>query len=100
MLPRVIGGGRVCRGLRFKRVARYVVESDISPEQQDWFKVEKRQRLRRLMACGVLGHHPGIQAWCHMQEAERRGLESTICRQRAAMTAKALGEIEQVKRNA
>lgn len=56
---------------QFKKVARYIIDNDVCPEQQGWHKMEKRQRLRRLMSCGVLGHHPAVRTWCWMNEAER-----------------------------
>ena len=62
----------------FKAAVRYTACNDVAVEHQHLFKAEQRQALRRLHDFAIVGHHPGIHAWCIMSEGELEQVEEAI----------------------
>ena len=55
---------------RFKGIMRNIANHEVAQDHTKWFKMEGRQKLRRLAMIGIKGHQPAIAALCKMSEEE------------------------------
>ena len=82
----------------FKAIARYVIWSDCKyKDQQQIFKPDLKQNIRRLGSFAIIGHQTAISGWCTTTEEEKKACEEAIAKQRMGANAKAWKSIKAAK---
>ena len=81
----------------FKALVRYITNHDLPEGQPRWFKSESRSHLRRLPSLGIDGHQPGIAAYCHCTEEERRDIRRALVGQKIGANPKNLKQLKELE---
>ena len=67
---------------RFKGIVRNIANHEMTQDHKKLFKMEDRQRLRRLALIGIKGHQPAIAALCKMSEEEKSRVVQSLMKQK------------------
>ena len=73
---------------RFKDLVKQITSHEIEHEKKKWFRMEKRQFLRRVADFGIEGRQPGISAYVKMSKQEEEDVPKSLISQKVGANSK------------